>query len=86
MKYCLYILKSVKFERYNIRTSSNVEKRLKEHNTGKSKSTRPYRPWILIYIEEFSEKNQAYKREYYLKQPVGYLEKLKIIKDWEAKN
>jgi len=34
----------------------------------------------LIYIEEYKDKKLAYKREWHLKHPVGYQEKLGIIR------
>lgn len=78
--YRVYILKSLIKDRYYIGCTSDLEKRLKAHNSGKTKSTKPYRPWILIYAEEFDNKKDAYKREYYLKHPAGYKDKLEIIK------
>ncbi|MBN1597362.1 MAG: hypothetical protein JW894_03650 [Bacteroidales bacterium] len=32
------------------------KKRLEKHNAGATKSTRPYRPWITVYFEEFITK------------------------------
>jgi len=80
MTYHVYILKSCVCERYYIGCTSDLEKRIIVHNSGGTKSTKPYRPWKIIYSENFSDKHQAYKREWYLKHPSGYLEKLKIIK------
>lgn len=75
----VYILKSLKKQRFYIGVSRNLEKRLVDHNRGKTKSTKQYCPWVLVYKEEIRDKNEAYKREYFLKHPVGYLEKLRII-------
>ena len=80
MKYYVYFIKSYLKERYYIGCATDVGKRLKDHNLGKTKSTKPYRTWKLIYIEEFLEKKEAYKREWHLKHPKGYIEKLEIIK------
>jgi putative endonuclease len=80
MKYHAYILKSSLRKRYYIGVTSDLEKRIEEHNAGKTKSTRPYLPWKIIYSECFSDKKEAYKREWHLKHPVGYLEKIEIIK------
>ncbi len=74
----VYILKSVKTNRFYIGVTSDVIKRLRSHNKGYTRSTKPYKPWKIVYTEEFSDKNQAYKREFHLKSPKGYLEK-KII-------
>ncbi len=74
------MLKSCVTEKYYIGCTSNLEQRITAHNSGGTKSTKPYRPWKLIYSENFYDKHEAYKREWFLKHPPGYLEKLKIIK------
>lgn len=49
----------------------DVKKRLNEHNKGKTKSTKGYRPWELIKVEEFDTRLDARKREKYLKGGSG---------------
>jgi predicted GIY-YIG superfamily endonuclease len=44
-----------------------VEKRLQEHNTGKSVSTRARTPWELIHTEGFSTLSEAMLREQRIK-------------------
>ena len=78
--YYVYILKSTLYNRYYIGSSSDCEKRLAEHNAGSTKSTKPYRPWILIYTETHVTKESACKREWHLKHPKGYLDKLEILR------
>jgi len=82
--YYVYILKSCKNGRYYIGCTSNIEKRLSEHNKGKTKSTRLFMPWKLIYNECFSDKHLAFRREWHLKHPKGFLEKKEIIKKFEG--
>lgn len=79
----LYILQSQKNGRCYIGCSANLDKRIKEHNTGGTRSTKPYRPWILIYSEPFKTKSEAMKREWFLKHPPGYLEKRRIIEQYD---
>jgi putative endonuclease len=67
MKYYLYVLKSLKDEKLYIGVTSNVTRRLQEHNSGKNKSTKPRRPFILVYKEEFCDRHAAYKYEWYVK-------------------
>ena len=50
----------------------NLEKRLKEHNTGKVRSTKSRRPFIIHYYETYSTKSEAAKREYFFKTVEGY--------------
>jgi len=51
--------------------TSNLEDRLKQHNAGKTKTTKAFRPWKLIYFEEFKDRNQARAREKYFKSGAG---------------
>jgi len=79
--YYVYFLLSLKDNNFYIGyTNLQPEKRLAEyHNKGIVKSTKPRIPFILCYYEIYRDKNSAYKREYYLKSPKGYKEKIKII-------
>ncbi|MCU0334622.1 MAG: GIY-YIG nuclease family protein [Chitinophagaceae bacterium] len=45
--------------------------RLKEHNAGKSRFTKGYRPWRIIYTEQHPDWETARKREKYLKTNAG---------------
>lgn len=58
--------------------SENVEKRIVQHNKGMTISTRFYRPWELVYIEECENRIEARKREKYLKGGSGK----EFIKNW----
>ncbi|MBN1953334.1 MAG: GIY-YIG nuclease family protein [Bacteroidales bacterium] len=40
---------------------------MKEHNSGYTKSTKPYGPWKLIYSEVCESRSEARKREKYWK-------------------
>jgi putative endonuclease len=63
----VYILQSEKSARFYIGYSENPDRRLAEHNSGKVKSTKPFRPWIKVYIESYLSEAEAIKREKYLK-------------------
>ena len=41
---------------------------MKKHNNGNSISTKAYIPWEIVYVEEYSTKSEAMKREYALKR------------------
>ena len=76
--YFVYVLQSQKDFRLYKGFTSNLEKRLKEHNAGKTKSTKAYLPWTLVYFEKVSDRVEARKREKYLKSGIGrdYLKKI----------
>ena len=82
MKYFVYILKSLKEKRFYVGFTIDLERRLLEHNEGNTKSTRPFRPWKLIYSESFESKSEAMRREWFLKHAKGRKEKLEIIKKY----
>ncbi len=51
--------------------SENPESRLNDHNRGKVKSTKPHRPYYKIYVEKCKNREEARKREKYLKSAAG---------------
>ena len=65
--FIVYILKSTIFNRYYIGHTSNLSKRIEDHNSGKTRSTKAYKPWELIYSEKFDSKSEAFKREMQIK-------------------
>ncbi len=75
----MYILKSKKDQRYYIGQTNNVEKRLHRHNAGTVKATRNRRPFEVIYTEEYKSREQAMKREKYIKSLKGGNEFKKIL-------
>ena len=59
--------------------TNNLEKRIKEHNSGKgAKYTRGRLPVMLKYHEVFSTKEEAMKREYAIKK-MNRDDKIKLI-------
>jgi len=68
----VYLIKS-KFKNYKyIGITENIEQRLKKHNEGSTKSTRPYRPFESItIIKECSNRQEARKWEKYYKSGKG---------------
>ena len=66
-----YVLRSRKEYRFYIGMCKDLERRIKEHNAGKTKSTKGYRPWELLFYEEFESLQEARNRELYLKSGIG---------------
>ena len=62
-----YILQSKSTGKYYIGSTQEVQKRLAQHNQGKSKSTRYGRPWELKYKKDFLTRSEAVRYEKYLK-------------------
>jgi len=76
MSYFVYAIKSDIDQRIYVGFTSNVNKRIKEHNSGKTRSTKGYRPWKLIFTEECQSRIEAREKEKYYKSGIGK-EKLK---------
>lgn len=59
----VYILKSKVSGKTYIGLTSDLRKRLKEHNSGKSNSTKPYLPFEPIHYEAYKSEQDAKNRE-----------------------
>ena len=51
--------------------SDNPERRIEQHNKGYNKTTKPYAPFKLLKAEMLADREQARKREKYLKSGFG---------------
>jgi putative endonuclease len=71
LKYCVYVLISLKDQKLYIGLTTNLKQRLTDHFKGKSFATKSRRPFRLIYCEYFLSKHDAYRREKYLKTTIG---------------
>ena len=76
--YYVYVLKSLKNDRFYTGSTNNLERRLIEHNSGMSKYTKLTKPFRLLHYEEFNSRSEAVKKEMYYKTGKGRKE-LKII-------
>lgn len=74
----IYVLKSNVDGRLYVGMAKDIANREKEHNAGKTKSTKGYRPWRLIYTEEIGDRQAARDKEKYYKTGSGK-EKLKKL-------
>lgn len=68
MVHYLYVLYSPGHMRHYIGITDSPPRRLTEHNRGVVPSTKPYRPYVLLGIEEYPNKYLARKREIFLKK------------------
>ena len=69
--YTVYVLKSITFNKLYIGYTEDLEKRIKDHNKGKTKSIKAYLPYVLVYEEKYADKTEARKRELFLKTGKG---------------
>lgn len=67
-----YVLYSEKYDKIYIGYTSNLQQRLFSHNELATKGwTISFRPWRLIYKEEYETKSEAMNREKQLKSYQG---------------
>lgn len=64
----LYLLKSISRNWHYIGSTKDLKKRFSDHNAGKVRSTKFYKPFKLIYYEAYENYGLARKREIELKK------------------
>jgi putative endonuclease len=67
--YYVYVISSQTKNYIYVGLTDNVKRRIKEHNDGHNKTTKPYRPFKLLLIEKFDTR-------------FGSKEKRKIFEEW----
>ena len=67
----IYAIVSEADGRIYVGMARNPEQRLKEHNHGKTKSTKGFVPWRLFYTEFCGDAGIAREREKYFKSSAG---------------
>jgi putative endonuclease len=71
LPFCVYILFSEKDHLLYIGYTSDLDRRVTQHNAGENKSTACRRPFKLIFCEYYLFKEDALKREAYFKTSMG---------------
>jgi len=71
MVYYVYAIKSLKRNYIYVGLTQDFRVRVNQHNNGRSKTTRSYRPFEIILIEEYKSRQEARIREKHLKSGEG---------------
>jgi putative endonuclease len=69
--YYTYILLSSKSHKFYFGSTKNLRERLRLHNEGLVKSTKPHMPWELVWCGAFMTEKEARDFELYLKNGSG---------------
>jgi len=69
--YWVYVLQGSKDSRFYTGVTSDLRRRIREHNSGKVRSTRTRCPLFLVYTETFETKTKALARESLLQNARG---------------
>ena len=67
----IYAIYSLSRNYIYVGLTDDMERRFAEHQSGKNKTTKPYRPYDILLVEEYSSRVEARKREVYLKSGTG---------------
>ena len=71
MSWYVYVIRSLVRPYIYVGLTKNVEERVGRHNDGRERTTRAYRPFEVVWAEEFESRVEARKREVYLKSGCG---------------
>jgi len=69
--YYVYVLQSRRCSYRYVGRTKHLQERLKQHNAGKTRSNKAYRPFDILYYEMIQSYTLACKREKYLKSAAG---------------
>ena len=69
--FTVYVLRSLKNGYRYIGQTNNLEKRFAEHNAGLTKSVRFQVPFVVEYTEVYETRQEALRREKFLKSGKG---------------
>ena len=75
----VYVLESLKDDKRYIGFTHDLRKRVKEHEQGKSFATKFRLPFELVYYEACLNKEDAKRRENYLKTTQGPVRQLRLF-------
>ena len=69
--FIVYAIKSELDGRIYVGMTNDLARRIKEHESGKTRSTKGYRPWKLIYSQSVDHRDKARELEKKLKAGSG---------------
>lgn len=70
--YYFYILRSLKNRKLYLGQTTDLKARIRSHNTGENKATKPNIPYELIYYSAFKNEKDAINCEQYFKTTTGW--------------
>jgi len=83
--YFVYILQSIKNNKYYIGSTNNLERRISEHNSGKTKSLKYLTPLKIVFYKKYERESDARLVERKLKKFKNKSIIESIIKDKEIR-
>ncbi|MDO8548153.1 MAG: GIY-YIG nuclease family protein, partial [bacterium] len=77
----VYVLKSKSGSKSYVGQTDNLQRRLDEHNAGKSAFSKRFIPWQLVHTESFVTREEAVFRETFLKSKTGRIFLKQVVFD-----
>jgi putative endonuclease len=84
MFYTVYAIHSLTRDWIYVGMTDTIDRRFFQHQQGYNKSTKPYRPFVLFYTEQFEDSLLARQREKYFKTATGKRRLRRIWTDFEG--
>lgn len=81
-----YILRSLKNSKLYLGFTPDLKERIKSHNNGENKATKPSVPYELIYYGAFKNKKDAIDCEQYFKTTAGWKRINKMLENTLKEN
>ena len=75
----VYVLKSLKDGKLYTGVTTDLRRRMREHQSGKTQSLRGRRPLELVYSEAYTTRREALARERLFKTPEGGILKQQLV-------
>ena len=69
--YYVYVIESKSRNYIYVGLTDDIDRRFKQHNNGRNRTTKPYCPFKLIYTKSVTTRTEARSREKYLKSGCG---------------
>jgi len=82
--YFVYVISSINRNYTYIGLTDNPKRRIGQHNKGYNKTTKPYKPFHTILIEEYDTRDHARQREKSLKTGWGRQMLRKKVEQYRA--
>lgn len=79
--YYFYIIRSLKNKKLYLGSTPDLKERVKSHNAGENKATKPNTPYELIFYSGFKNKEDAIKCEQYFKTTAGWKRIRKMLQN-----
>ena len=75
----VYAISSLERNYIYVGLTDNFNSRFIQHNNGHERTTRPFRPFMTLLVDEFETRNEARQREKFFKSGIGkqFLRKIK---------